>query len=346
MIEKLGLDERTEEIYRYMLQHPEASLADLCEYFSEREQPMRKSLNTLADLSLVQRSEETPGQWQTVNPRLGLTAILAHQEADLARHQHEVSLGRDAVNVLLARYSALLPELELPFEFLSTLADVRLRLEQLALDARREVLAFAPGGPQPPEVLEQSRALDEASLRRGLVMCTVYLDSVRNDTRSAEYAHWLTALGGQVRTVPSLPSRMLIIDKAVAVVPVDHDALDAGALVLGGPGAVQILLALFASTWQAAKPFGAPPQRDHHGLTHQEREILSLLGTGRTDEGVARQLGVSLRTVRRIMSQLMVRMNARSRFQAGLMARDLGWIPESASSASPGPQDASKDPAE
>lgn len=346
MIEKLGLDERTEKIYRYMLRHPETSLADLCESFSEQEQSMRKILNTLAGLSLVQRSEETRGHWQTVNPRLGLTAILARQEADLARHQRDVQLSRNAVNVLLARYSDLLPEPELPFEFLPTLVDVRMRLEQLALDARHEVLAFAPGGPQPPEVLEQSRALDEASLKRGLVMRTVYLDSVRNDAPSAEYARWLTELGGHVRTVPSLPSRMLIIDNAVAVVPVDHNALDMGALALGGPGAVRIMRALFESTWQAAKPFGAPPRRDQHELTDQEREILILLGTGRTDERVARQLGVSLRTVRRVMSQLMVRMNARSRFQAGLMARDLGWIPEPAFSVFPGPQEPGKDPAE
>ncbi|MEH1017726.1 helix-turn-helix transcriptional regulator [Micromonospora sp. CPCC 206060] len=54
-------------------------------------------------------------------------------------------------------------------------------------------------------------------------------------------------------------------------------------------------------------------------MTEREREVLRLLAQGYTDESVARSLGVSLRTARRIAADLMVRLGARSRFQAGLM---------------------------
>jgi len=45
-----------------------------------------------------------------------------------------------------------------------------------------------------------------------------------------------------------------------------------------------------------------------------------------TDEAAARRLGVSLRTVRRWASHLADRLGARSRFQAGVRARERGWI--------------------
>ncbi|MFB6613075.1 hypothetical protein ACFCV9_02420 [Streptomyces sp. NPDC056367] len=45
-----------------------------------------------------------------------------------------------------------------------------------------------------------------------------------------------------------------------------------------------------------------------------------------TDEAAGKPLGVSLRTVRRQMSALMERLNASSRFEAGLKAAQQGWL--------------------
>jgi len=61
-------------------------------------------------------------------------------------------------------------------------------------------------------------------------------------------------------------------------------------------------------------------------LTAQQREVVRLLAEGLTDEGISRRIGVSLRTVRRIASELMVRLTARSRFEAGVKAARSGWI--------------------
>lgn len=53
-------------------------------------------------------------------------------------------------------------------------------------------------------------------------------------------------------------------------------------------------------------------------ISPREWQVLQLLAQGCTDEAVARSLGVSLRTVRRVTAELMDRLGARSRFQAGL----------------------------
>ncbi len=48
--------------------------------------------------------------------------------------------------------------------------------------------------------------------------------------------------------------------------------------------------------------------------------MLKLLAKGHTDETIAKRVGVSSRTVRRIAADLMDKMDARSRFQAGAQA--------------------------
>ncbi len=185
---------------------------------------------------------------------------------------------------------------------------------------------FSPGGAQSRESLEASRPLDEQSLGNGIRLRTVYLDSVRNNRATVEYAHWLSELGGEVRTVPALPIRMLIADRSAAVLPTNPSDSREGAVLLSNPGVVTALVALFEQVWEQAVPLGSPRQTSATGPTAQEKELLKLLASGSTDEVAARQLGVSLRTVRRIMAELMSRLGARSRFEAGLLVARSGWL--------------------
>jgi DNA-binding NarL/FixJ family response regulator len=61
----------------------------------------------------------------------------------------------------------------------------------------------------------------------------------------------------------------------------------------------------------------------------QERAVLRMLAQGYTDEAIAKRLGVSPRTARRIAANLMERLDARSRFEAGVHAVQDGWLPSS-----------------
>jgi DNA-binding NarL/FixJ family response regulator len=59
-------------------------------------------------------------------------------------------------------------------------------------------------------------------------------------------------------------------------------------------------------------------------ITPDAREILRALGAGLTDEVASRRMGVSLRTYRRRVADLMRALDSDSRFQAGLRAGELG----------------------
>jgi DNA-binding NarL/FixJ family response regulator len=89
---------------------------------------------------------------------------------------------------------------------------------------------------------------------------------------------------------------------------------------------VAALCALFEQTWLSANPVGTDRRPDDDGLNSQERAIITLLAQGHTDEVIARKLGVSVRTSRRITAELTARLGARSRFQAGARAVERGWI--------------------
>lgn len=56
------------------------------------------------------------------------------------------------------------------------------------------------------------------------------------------------------------------------------------------------------------------------------QRLLRLMRTGAIDETIARELGVSLRTVHRRITRLQNLLGARSRFQLGVIACERGWV--------------------
>lgn len=189
-------------------------------------------------------------------------------------------------------------------------------------------MAFAPDGAQTAENMEAARPQDAQLLERGVRMRTLYLDSLRNNPPTVAYASWLAELGGEVRTAATLPVRMLIVDRKVAVIPADHGDSSAGAMVVRSTGILAALCQLFDSVWSRAAPLldDGPKKSDSRGLTSSESEVLRMLTQGHTDETIAKRLGVSSRTARRIAADLMGKLDARSRFQAGAQAALYGWI--------------------
>lgn len=328
MLELLGLDKKAEAVYRCMLVNPEAGIAYLARLTGLSEQDIRASLHQLSELALIrpQNSEsETP---HVVSPDLGLEILLARQQAELAVHQSRVEASRAAAAELMAQYA------DVRFQAAAAngnrLTDVHAVREQLASMTRKvrnEVLCFAPNGAHSEESLHAAKPLDGQLLDRGVRMRTVYLDSVRNSPHTRAYAEWLAKRGGQVRTAPALPVRMIITDRSCAVISASAAGSGDGGVVITGEGTLAALCALFEGVWVTATPLSTLPQPDDRGLTPQESQVLEFLYQGLTDETIAKRLGVSPRTARRIANSLMARLNARSRFQAGAMAVQNGWLP-------------------
>ncbi|MEU9234557.1 helix-turn-helix domain-containing protein [Streptomyces subrutilus] len=327
MLTELGLDARAEAVYRAMLVQPGAGVAALAVAIGAGEDEVREALDLLSELALVRPSADDSGRLRAVSPDIGMEILMARGQAELAAQQQRLEATRAAAARLISEYSELRPAASHPgVEQLIGLDAVRDRLVALTRETKTELLAFSPDATLTEANIAASRPLNTTLLERGVRMRTVYLDSVRNSRHSVDHANWLAALGGQVRTAASLPTRMLIVDRSTALIPVSDDSA-AGAVVLTGHGMLVALCALFESTWASAQPLADVPVLGPDGLTAQQSTAVRLLAEGHTDEAIAKRLGVSSRTARRIANDLMERLGARSRFEAGVRAVQQGWLP-------------------
>ena len=97
-------------------------------------------------------------------------------------------------------------------------------------------------------------------------------------------------------------------------------------LVIRQPGLVEALTLMFEGLWEKAMSVpGLDPLPGVEGASAQRLLLLELAG-GAKDEQIARALGMSVRTVRRRVADLMDELGADSRFQAGVEAVRRGWI--------------------
>ncbi len=328
MLGILGLDQDGEDVYRAMLREPGKGVPDLAGSLGWSVERVRTALDTLAQLALVQGGDTSGRGMLLVNPSVGLSSRLSQEEVQLAQRAEQIAAGRRAVDELISAYNEWAHEHRgVDVERLSGLDEVRIRLKELTYDCRSELVGFAPGGPQTDDNRSAARPLDQELMARGVHMRTVYLHSARSDAATVAHLDWLTGLGARIRTAATLPMRMIIFDRRTAMVPINPEDSAQGALALHGRGLVEALYALFEQIWQTAAPHGAALGTDPAtGLTSQARAVLSLLAQGNTDEAVARKLGISVRTSRRITAELMAQLGARSRFQAGVIAGEQGWL--------------------
>lgn len=117
----------------------------------------------------------------------------------------------------------------------------------------------------------------------------------------------------------------MVIDNRLAVVwtHVDGQAQAYFASEFTLIGAIQQFV---TQTWETALPL-----RDHvalrqRGFDEMGIAVLRFLNAGVTDEVAARRLSVSTRTYRRYIADIMIRLNATTRFQLGSRAAELGLL--------------------
>ncbi len=136
----------------------------------------------------------------------------------------------------------------------------------------------------------------------------------------------ISNLGAKIRIHPTgLAQEAIIIDRRVAILAGPPTTGVRTYSVVRAPAVVAAVRGLYQATWDSATEFTdimanlTTPTIDAEGVA-----ILRQLSAGRKDEAAARELGISVRTYRRRVAELMVLLGADSRFQAGVRAQALG----------------------
>jgi DNA-binding CsgD family transcriptional regulator/sugar-specific transcriptional regulator TrmB len=327
LLESLGLDELTERVYRLLLSRRDLGIEAIADELSATVDQIRIAFDRLAELALLRPSWESPGGLRPVSPEAGLQILVQRRQAEVLRQQQQIAEAQAEIAGLVSEYADLRPATSRHrSESVLGMDAIQTRIEELAMAAHLEVVSFMPRGAHDPRAVEAAKPLDLEVRNRGVAMRTVALDSIRNDGPTLAYAQWLIGIGAEVRTAPTLPIRMLIYDRKTAILPLDPNDTRKGTVEVSDRGTVTAVFALFEQVWSLATPIGAAPAKDDVGLSAQERQLLKLLAEGMTDEGAGRQLGLSQRTVRRMMAGIMERLGARSRFEAGCRATQQGWL--------------------
>ncbi|WP_214407941.1 helix-turn-helix domain-containing protein [Pseudonocardia lacus] len=162
-----------------------------------------------------------------------------------------------------------------------------------------------------PETGEGLRARPSRGIRHRIVT---------DDSATRPVHRW----GVEQRSLPRVPFRMLIADSHAALVGRGPDE----ALLIGPSLLLDVLVDGFESTWGLATPVDRPSLQPaaQPAVSEEDRRLLVVMAAGATDQAISRQLHISVRTVQRRVRALMDRLEAGTRFQAGMNAAKRGWI--------------------
>ena len=90
------------------------------------------------------------------------------------------------------------------------------------------------------------------------------------------------------------------------------------------PAVTRRLIAQFAR-----QPAPAPPSRQIDGITDRERQVLTLVGRGKTNTEIAASLCISTATAKAHVARLLTKLGARDRVQLVIAAYQTGLVPPS-----------------
>jgi DNA-binding NarL/FixJ family response regulator len=148
--------------------------------------------------------------------------------------------------------------------------------------------------------IEATREIQQASPQIGVLVLTMFEDddSVFAAMRAGAKGYLLKDSGGEgvVHAIRAVASGEAVF----------------------GPGVAERIMGFFSA------PRAAAPKRAFPELTEREEEVLSLVAQGRSNQEIARQLFVSLKTVRNHVSNILLKLQVADRAQAVIRARDAG----------------------
>ena len=321
MLDAVGVPAAEWRAYQLLLRLPNATVAELAAHLDLSADEVRGPLAGLTRRGAVHRLDDH--RYQAVPPDLAFGPALRRRRGELELATEVLDrLGSEYRNQLALRGAADL--IEVVFG-----AEIGPRVQEVQRGAAQEVRTlvklpiFAFSGAENTAGLE--------ALARGVVYRTIYPRAVLDLPDDPFGLAESVAAGEQARLVNETPLKMIVVDRSVAVVPVlPAAATDPSALLVYPSGLLDALLALFDAMWSSATPLLAADGTVHSGLTDQpsasDLHLLSLLLAGLTDQAIAAQLGLSMRTVQRRVHTLVELAGVRTRLQLIWQAAHRGWI--------------------
>jgi DNA-binding CsgD family transcriptional regulator len=320
------IDAATARVYRLRVIHPTDTVEQIAGRAELTPREASEAEARLSALGLL-RPSPTGGQ-VAVSPETAADTLLAPMEEDILQRRIAMAATRARLHALSGDYleARSMRSAQSSIEIVEGMDNTRAVIDDLARTCAESLDALVPGSGLSEAAVEAATPLDMEILDRGVKVRSLLQHSARKNRAQVRHVAILTRAGAQVRSTSALPSRMQIYDHSCAVLPLDPTYAGAGAALIRDPTVLSFLQRLFEHYWDRALEFAEEEQRAGPQPTEVEHDVLLLMAAGKKDEAIAHQLGMSPRSVSRIVARLMERLDADSRFQAGARAALNGWL--------------------
>ncbi|MFC9243364.1 LuxR family transcriptional regulator [Streptomyces sp. NPDC057136] len=315
----LGIDHAAVQVYLALLELAPAPLSAIGTAAGLGDEELTTAYVTLVDAGLASAAEVGEGVVAPVPPTAGLEILARHRAAEVEESRITVGGAFESFRrQRLAAYNDHLVEVV-------TGDAIGPRVRHAWASARDQIRQF-----ESPPYFPLPGATDDAlaTLARGVTQRVVYSrESLEHPGRLKDVIEPCVKAGEQARVLPSVPVKLVIIDEAYALVSLSIQEADVHntMLVVQPCGLLSALMALFEQSWQNALPFHGRTTAPG-GLPPADRRLLWLLAGGASDDVIAREMGISRRTLFRRLQILMARLGAANRFQMALQAQRSGWL--------------------
>ncbi|MFF3128204.1 LuxR family transcriptional regulator [Streptomyces sp. NPDC057908] len=315
----LGIDQAAGQVYLTLLELAPAPLSAIGTAAGLGAAELATAYGALVDAGLASAAEEGGEVVAPVPPTAGLEILARHRAAEVEESRITVGGAFESFRrQRLAAYNDNLVEVV-------TGDAIGPRIRHAWASARDQIRQF-----ESPPYFPLSGATDDAlaTLARGVTQRVVYSrESLEHPGHLKNVIEPCIKAGEQARVLPSVPVKLVIIDEAYALVSLSIKEADVHntMLVVQPCGLLSALVALFEQSWQNALPFHGRTTRPG-GLPPADRRLLWLLAGGASDDVIAREMGISRRTLFRRLQILMAQLGAANRFQMALQAQRCGWL--------------------
>ncbi|MFI7698421.1 helix-turn-helix domain-containing protein [Nonomuraea sp. NPDC049480] len=323
--ETLGLNPAQRTLYTAVLRLHRATRTDLAQALDGPVEKVGRQLDDLVKLGVV---DEQSGEYLARHPAAALGRVIAERLDRLAEESRMIDSALGSIRGLIRDYDAgrdyqsgpftveMVSGADVLYESVVGIAVQSPGMELVtAIPDERTMTDFARKFAD-PWIDAQKRKL--LTVRAVIPVTTLMLPGVRDQLVN------LIETGGKVRTLRHVPSWFMTVGPEVAGLPPfwggnlpDHAY---NFYLVRTPIVVGVLHAFFDELWARAMPL--PWGRRGDGMV----QVLRLAAQGMCDDSIARQLGVSVRTVRARFADAMAELGTQSRFHAGVEATRRGWL--------------------
>lgn len=320
-LEPLGLGPREDRVYLRLVEEGSADVSALAVALGLDATDVASSLDLLTERGLTHREGLHSQRYRALSPHETFPQLIRQRRLELTRLQGEADqLRQDVGSVLADAGTAVVPVLGA-----AAVHDVCARIQRAA---RREVLMV--DAPPYFDYGVQPNPSEFVAMDAGVTYRVVYHSEAVLTEIEREVMRSYISAGEQARINAQAWPKMLVVDGSVAVVPESSTDPDPERrLLITSSCLVDVLVTHFESLWERSTPVEAAGRTlpaAESDISERDREVLTLMAAGLKDRAIARSLGVTERTVSRRIQELMRRLDADTRFRAGIRAVQEGWL--------------------